>query len=126
MPYLQSRCTRARGKLNPSCNDALKIKYKHDGRKKKEAKLSETQKQLFQVGRDWFLSSYVQMLALLQATQACLKDAHTSMVSVRLAGGLRIPLDLAMSTTCWCNSPLHALLTPNAALDLDIVAVASG
>ena len=43
-----------------------------------EAKLTESQKQqLFQVRRDWFLSSYEQRLALFQSTQACLKDAQT-------------------------------------------------
>ena len=43
-----------------------------------EAKLTENQKQqLFQVRRDWLLSSYEQRLALFQSTQACLKDAQT-------------------------------------------------
>ena len=43
-----------------------------------EAKLTESQKQqLFQVRRDWFLSSYEKRLALFQSTQACLKDAQT-------------------------------------------------
>ena len=47
-------------------------------RAQEEAKLTESQKQqLFQVGRDWLLSSYAQRLALLQSTQACLKDAQT-------------------------------------------------
>ena len=43
-----------------------------------ESKLTENQKQqLFQVRRDWLLSSYEQRLALFQSTQACLKDAQT-------------------------------------------------
>ena len=43
-----------------------------------EAKLTENQKQqLFQVRRDWLLSSYQQRLDLFQSTQACLKDAQT-------------------------------------------------
>ena len=43
-----------------------------------EAKLTERQKQqLFQVRRDWLLSSYDQRLALLQSTQDCLKHART-------------------------------------------------
>lgn len=43
-----------------------------------EAKLTESQKQqLFQVRREWLLSSYDQRLVLLQSTQACLKDAQT-------------------------------------------------
>ena len=43
-----------------------------------EAKLTENQKQqLFQVRRDWLLSSYDQRLALLQSTQDCLKHART-------------------------------------------------
>lgn len=43
-----------------------------------EAKLTESQKQqLFQIRREWLLSSYDQRLALLQSTQACLKDAQT-------------------------------------------------
>ena len=43
-----------------------------------EAKLTENQKQqLFQVRRDWLLSSYEQRLASFQSTQACLKDAQT-------------------------------------------------
>ena len=43
-----------------------------------EAKLTENQKQqLFQVRRDWLLSSYEQRFALFQSTQACLKDAQT-------------------------------------------------
>ena len=47
-------------------------------RAQEEAKLTESQKQqLFQVGRDWLLSSYDQRLALLQSTQACLMDAQT-------------------------------------------------
>ena len=47
-------------------------------RLQEEAKLTESQKQqLFQVRREWFLSSYDQRLALLQSTQACLKDAQT-------------------------------------------------
>ena len=47
-------------------------------RAQEEAKLTESQKQqLFQVRRDWLLSSYDQRLALLQSAQACLKDAQT-------------------------------------------------
>ena len=47
-------------------------------RAQEEAKLTETQKQqLFQVGRNWFLSSYDQWLALLQSTRACLMNAQT-------------------------------------------------
>ena len=47
-------------------------------RLQEEAKLTENQKQhLFQVRREWLLSSYDQRLALLQLTQACLKDAQT-------------------------------------------------
>ena len=47
-------------------------------RAQEEAQLTESQKQqLFQVRRDWFLSSYEQRLALFQSTQACLKDAQT-------------------------------------------------
>ena len=47
-------------------------------RAQEEAKLTESQKQqLFEVGRDWLLSSYDQRLALLQSTQACLMDAQT-------------------------------------------------
>ena len=47
-------------------------------RLQEEPKLTESQKQqLFQVRRDWFLSSYEQRLALFQSTQACLKDAQT-------------------------------------------------
>ena len=47
-------------------------------RLQEEAKLTESQKQqLFQVRREWLLSSYDQRLALLQSTQACLKDAQT-------------------------------------------------
>ena len=43
-----------------------------------EAQLTESQKQqLFQVRRDWLLSTYDQRLALLQSVQACLKDART-------------------------------------------------
>ena len=47
-------------------------------RLQEEAKLTERQKQpLFQVRRDWLLSSYEQRLALLQSTQDCLKHART-------------------------------------------------
>ena len=47
-------------------------------RLQEEAKLTESQKQqLFQVRREWLLSSYDQRLALLQSIQACLKDAQT-------------------------------------------------
>ena len=47
-------------------------------RLQEEAKLTESQKQqLFQVRREWLLSSHDQRLALLQSTQACLKDAQT-------------------------------------------------
>ena len=47
-------------------------------RLQEEAKLTENQKQqLFQVRREWLLSSYDQRLALLQSKQACLKDAQT-------------------------------------------------
>ena len=47
-------------------------------RAQEEAQLTENQKQqLFQVRRDWLLSSYEQRLALFQSTQACLKDAQT-------------------------------------------------
>ena len=47
-------------------------------RLQEETKLTANQKQqLFQVRREWFLSSYDQRLALLQSTQACLKDAQT-------------------------------------------------
>ena len=47
-------------------------------RLQEEAKLTERQKQqLFQVRRDWLLSSYEQRLALLQSTQDCLKQART-------------------------------------------------
>ena len=47
-------------------------------RLQEEAKLTENQKQqLFQVRRAWLLSSYDHRLALLQSTQACLKDAQT-------------------------------------------------
>ena len=47
-------------------------------RLQEEAKLTENQKQqLFQVRREWLLSSYDQRFALLQSTQACLKDAQT-------------------------------------------------
>ena len=47
-------------------------------RLQEEAKLTENQKQqLFQVRRERLLSSYDQRLALLQSTQACLKDAQT-------------------------------------------------
>ena len=47
-------------------------------RLQEEAKLTERQKQqLFQVRRDWLLSSYKQRLALLQSTQDCLKHAWT-------------------------------------------------
>ena len=47
-------------------------------RAQEEAQLTESQKQqLFQVRRDWLLSSYDQRLALLQSAQACLKDART-------------------------------------------------
>ena len=47
-------------------------------RAQEEAQLPENQKQqLFQVRRNWFLSSYEQRLALFQSTQACLKDAQT-------------------------------------------------
>ena len=47
-------------------------------RAQEEAQLTESQKQqLFQVRRDWLLSSYDQRLALLQSVQACLKDART-------------------------------------------------
>ncbi len=43
-----------------------------------EAKLTESQKQqLFQVRRDWFLSSYEKRLALFQSTHAFLKDAQS-------------------------------------------------
>ena len=47
-------------------------------RLQEEAKLTERQKQqLFQVRRDWLLSSHEQRLALLQSTQDCLKHART-------------------------------------------------
>ena len=47
-------------------------------RLQEETKLTANQKQqLFQVRREWLLSSYDQRLALLQSTQACLKDAQT-------------------------------------------------
>ena len=47
-------------------------------RLQEEVKLTERQKQqLFQVRRDWLLSSYEQRLALLQSTQDCLKHART-------------------------------------------------
>ena len=47
-------------------------------RLQEEAKLTERQKQqLFQVRRDWLLSSYEQRLALLQSTQDSLKHART-------------------------------------------------
>ena len=47
-------------------------------RLQEEAKLTERQKQqLFQLRRDWLLSSYEQRLALLQSTQDCLKHART-------------------------------------------------
>lgn len=47
-------------------------------RLQEQAKLTERQKQqLFQVRRDWLLSSYEQRLALLQSTQDCLKHART-------------------------------------------------
>ena len=47
-------------------------------RLQEEAKLTERQKQqLFQVRRDWLLSSYELRLALLQSTQDCLKHART-------------------------------------------------
>ena len=47
-------------------------------RLQEETKLTANQKQqLFQVRREWLLSSYDQRLALLQSTQVCLKDAQT-------------------------------------------------
>ena len=59
-------------------------------RAQEEAQLTESQKQqLFQVRREWLLSSYEQSLALLQSTQACLKNAQTFQDGKECRSGLR-------------------------------------